>query len=198
MTEKMKRNLFYFILIFVTVEVSGQSKIESFPELNTFIIPEFKNSDNIFPVAVIHVSINSETYKIPVSYSLLHYSTDSNNFLIKGDNIDNYCFQVLNNGRCKPLFKKETLKLPPDWAIFLKKTRNNYDSVKTKLNLTNYLKFLPKPEWLQNDATPKDENGTYLKFICQIEMKDLTTDDCTLYIFFDKKRKIVRQIYQRD
>ncbi len=194
----MKIAQFLIISTFISCTVLGQNQIESFPKLTSFIIKEFSNSDNIFPIASINISIDKKSYKIPIAYSLLHYSIDSTYFVNKKDNIDNYCFEILTNGLCKPLFKKEALKLPPEYLQFLERTKNNYDSIKSKINLSNYINFLTEPDWWQNDATPKDDEGKPLKFICQLELKDITTDDCVLYIFFDKKKMLVRQIYQRD
>ena len=194
----MKRYFIFILVLFLSCNLISQKKIEGFPMLSSFVDSSFQNTDNIFPIAFININIDSKDYKIPISYSLLHYTTDSSNFLNKTDNIDNYCFQLLDNGQCKPMFKAETLKLPTDWLQYLKKIRNNYDSIKTKIDLNNYFKFYKEANWWQNDATPKDEDGKPLYFICQIELEALTTDDCSLYIFFDKKKKIVRQIYQRD
>ena len=61
----------------------------------------------------------------------------------------------------------------------------------------DYIEFINEPEWWQNDQTPIDKAGKPLKFICQIELIDIFDDDCKLYVFFDSKRRIVRQIYQR-
>ncbi len=194
----MKITQFFIISIFISSTVTGQNKIESFPKLTSFVINEFSNSDNIFPIAFVNIDIDKRSYKIPISYSLLHHTTDSTYFVFKNDNAGNYCFEILDNGLCKPKFKKETLKLPSNYLQFLERTRRNYDSVKSKINLSNYINFLAEPEWWQNDATPKDDEGKPLKFICQLELRDITTDDCSLYIFFDKKKKLVRQIYQRD
>lgn len=70
--------------------------------------------------------------------------------------------------------------------------------MKFKIDLKNYLNFLVVPDWWQNDAKPVGEDGSPMKFICQLELGDFTTDDCCLYIFFDPKRKLVKQIFQRD
>ncbi len=193
----MKMKLIILHFLFLSWSAIGQNKIESFPNLISFVDPSFANSDNIFPLAFINIQLDSKNYKIPVSYSLLN-DNNRNNFLNKSDNIDNYCFEVLKNGKCKPLFKKEALNLPTDWLKYLKKTKENYDRAKSIIDLNNYIKFLNKPKWWQDDATPMDAEGKPLLFICQLELKDITTDDCSLYIFFDKKRKLVRQIYQRD
>lgn len=194
----MKLILILFFLTLSSNCIIGQKKIISFPLLSEFTIPDFAQQDNIFPIALIEYAINDEIYRIPISYSLLHDSIDSSNFFIKGDFINNYSFKILENGKCTPLFKKETLILPSNWTQFLSRARNKFDSAKSKINLANYLKFFLEPEWWQDDATPLCEDGSPMKFICQIELGNLTTDDCCLYIFLDKKRKLVKQIYQRD
>lgn len=194
----MKHLLFLFLCTVSSCTSIGQRKIESFPKLSIFIDTAYSQVDNIFPIATVTMDIDGKTYKIPVSYSLLHHSLDSNNFLIKGDFIDNYSFKILDNGKFKPMFKKEALVLPPDWKPYLAQTKQKLDSMKSKIELNNYLRFLAEPEWWQNDATPLSEDGSPMKFICQLELGDFTPDDCCLFIFFDPKTKLVKQIYQRD
>ena len=176
----------------------GQRKIESFPSFAKFIDPDYLQVDNILPIATVSINLDGKKYEIPISYSMLHYSVDSSNFLIKGDFIDNYSFKILDNGKFKPMFKKEALILPIDWQPFLTKTKQKADSMKSRIDLNNYLKFFREPDWWQNDATPLSEDGSPMKFVCQLELGDFTTDDCCLYIFFDPNRKLVKQIYQRD
>jgi len=194
----MKHFLILFIWTLSSCNSRGQKTIESFPKLLTFVDTEYSQMNNIFPIATVTLDVDGNTYKIPISYSLLHNSVDSSNFLIKGDFIDNYSYKILDNGKFKPMFKRETLLLPTDWTPYLTKTRQKIDSMKSKINLNNYLQFLPEPEWWQNDATPLSEDGSPMKFICQLELADFTTDDCCLFIFLDPKTKLVKQIYQRD
>jgi hypothetical protein len=194
--QLVKAQIFLFFL-FIGSNTNGQTSIESFPKLTNFIIVKFANSNNIFPIAFIEVKIENQNYKIPISYSFLTHRIDNKHFLHKDDNIDNYCFKVLEKGICKPLFKKEALILPPNERHLLITTRRRYDSIRTKINLKDYIEFTNEPEWWQNDQTPIDEKGKPLTFICQIGLIDIFDDDCKMFVFFDSKRKIVRQIYQR-
>lgn len=194
----MKQSLISLLWMLSSCTSPGQSKIESFPNFANFIDPHYSKVDNILPIATVSINLDGKEYKIPISYSMLHHSVDSTNFLIKGDFIDNYSFKILDNGKFKPMFKKETLVLPTDWVPFLAKNKQKVDSMKSRINLNTYLKFLPDPEWWQNDATPLSEDGSPMKFVCQLELGDFTIDDCCLFIFFDPKRKLVKQIYQRD
>jgi hypothetical protein len=194
----MKNLLILFLWTVSSCTSVGQRKTESFPNLSNFIDTDYAQVDNIFPIATVTLDIDGKTYKIPISYSLLHHSVDSSNFLIQGDFIDNYSFKILDNGKFKPMFKKEALLLPTDWRPYLAKTRQKVDSMKSNIDLNNYLKFLAEPDWWQNDATPLSEDGSPMKFICQLELGDFTRDDCCLFIFFDPMRKLVKQIYQRD
>mgnify|MGYP001168793179 CR=1 FL=1 len=185
------------LFLFLGSYAFGQKAIECFPKLPNFIISEFANSNNIFPIAIVEVKIGNEFYKIPISYSFLSHNINNKHFLFKEDNIDNYSFKVFKKGICKPLFKKEALVLPTNESHYLISTSKRYDSIKTKINLMDYIEFTNEPEWWQNDQTPIDKAGKPLKFICQIELIDIFDDDCKLYVFFDSKRRIVRQIYQR-
>lgn len=194
----MKQSLISLFWMLSSCTSTGQPKIESFPKIVNFIDPHYSQVDNILPIATVSIAIDGKKYKIPISYSMLHHSVDSGNFLIKGDFIDNYSFRILDNGKFKPMFKKETLVLPTDWRPLLAKNKQKVDSMKLRIDLNNYLKFLSEPEWWQNDATPLSEDGIPMKFVCQLELGDFMIDDCCLFIFLDPKRKLVKQIYQRD
>lgn len=194
----MKQSLILLLWTLSSCTSTGQRKIESFPNFANFIDPDYSQVDNILPIATVSITLDGKKYKIPISYSMFHHSVDSSNFLIKGDFIENYSFKILDNGKFKPMFKKETLVLPTDWIPFLTKNKQKVDSMKSRIDLNNYLKFLSEPEWWQNDATPSTEDGSPMKFVCQLELGDFTIDDCCLFIFFDSKRKLVKQIYQRD
>lgn len=193
----MKTLIILSISPFLVYNVFGQRSIEGFPKLTDFIVPEFANSNNIFPIAFVNLKVKNTFYKIPISYSFLTHNIDNKHFLIKGDNIDNYCFKVLEKGICKPLFKKEALVLPLDERKYLASTKKQYESIRTKINLKDYIEFTKEPEWWQNDQTPIDDDGKPLLFICQIGLIDLFDDDCKMFVFFDSNKKIVRQIYQR-
>jgi len=161
----MRQILILLLWTSSTCNVIGQTKVQPFPKPDDFVAQGFGQHDNIFPVALVDFIVDNESYRIPISYSLLHYSIDSSNFYIKGDFIDNYSFKLLDNGRCRPMFKKEALTLPTEWMQFLSATRQRFDSVKQKINLTNHLKFTSEPDWWQNDATPLCEDGSPMKFI---------------------------------
>jgi hypothetical protein len=87
----------------------AQNKIEPFPPLKGLVTEEFQNSNNLFPIAYVNVTIGNKPFRIPITYSLLFYPYDSSHFQFKGDYIDSYSFQILNNGISKPMFKKEAI-----------------------------------------------------------------------------------------
>lgn len=185
------------ILIFLYLSSFAQNKIEQFPILNGLITEEFKNNNNLFPIAKVQATIGNKQFRIPVIYSYLFHSIDSKIFFFKGDYVDNYSFQILDNGISKPMFKKEALLVSKNQERFLNDTRRRYDSAKLNINLDQLIEFPKIPDWWQFDQTPNDEAGKPLVFICEINLLQLFDDDCKMYIFFDPKKKLVRQIYQR-
>lgn len=108
----MKNLIIIFLCTFLSCTSVGQIKFESFPNLSDFIDTNYGQEDNLLPIAIITFPFEGKEYKIPISYSILHHSVDSSNFLIKGDFIDNYSFKILDNGKFMPMFKKEALLLP--------------------------------------------------------------------------------------
>jgi hypothetical protein len=76
-------------------------------------------------------------------------------------------------------------------------TSNRYENAKLNLNLNQLIEFPKVPDWWQNDQTPKDELGKPLMYICEINLLQIFDDDCKMYEFFDPKKMLVRQIYQR-
>lgn len=175
----------------------AQNKIEPFPPLKGLVTEEFQNSNNLFPIAYVNVTIGNKPFRIPITYSLLFYPYDSSHFQFKGDYIDSYCFQILNNGISKPMFKKEAILISKEKNKYLIETSNRYENAKLNLNLNQLIEFPKVPDWWQNDQTPKDELGKPLMYICEINLLQIFDDDCKMYVFFDPKRKLVRQIYQR-
>lgn len=193
----MKQLTLFFFCLLASCSLLGQQKVESFPSLDNIIEADFAQSDNIFPIAVVNVNLDGESFKIPISYSLLHGDVDTNLFLVKGDNIDHYSFTLLEDGKAKPMFKKEVLALPDSWLPYLTKAKQKFESAKSQIDLNKYIKFYRRPNWWQYDETPLCSDGTLMKFICQVELYDITADFCCLYIFFDKQNKLVKQVYQR-
>jgi hypothetical protein len=185
------------ILFFLYLSSFAQNKIEHYPILYGLVTEEFKNNNNLFPIANVQATIGNKQFRIPVIYSYLFHSIDSKLFFFKGDYVDNYSFQILDNGISKPMFKKEALLVSKDQERFLNDTRRRYDSAKLNINLEQLIEFPKVPDWWQNDQTPIDEAGKSLIFICEINLLQIFDDDCKMYVFFDPKKKLVRQIYQR-
>ena len=71
------------LFLFLSSYVFGQKTIECFPNLPNFIIPEFANSNNIFPIAIVEAKIGNEFYKIPISYSFLSHNINNKHFYLK-------------------------------------------------------------------------------------------------------------------
>jgi hypothetical protein len=87
--------------------------------------------------------------------------------------------------------------LPKDYEVFLRTAKKKFQEFKREGDLRRYFRFYSEPDWLQDDKTPFSANGKPMRFICQIELLRITDDDCTLYIFYDEQKKIVKHIIQR-
>ncbi len=173
--------------------IKNQYTVTQYPELKEIVVAEFSNSSNIFPIAI----LGKGKDRIPVFYSLMHYSTDSSYFGIQGDNIDKYSLKTLNNGQIQPLYKSDALKLPDEYKKYHYALLETWNQAKKKVNVAQLFRFSREPEWWQADETLLDPTLKKYTFIGQIELQSLTNDDCCLYVFYDQKSKITKYIIQR-
>jgi len=183
-------------ILFVSCKTNSQT--ESFPDVSKIIDNSFKGIDKLFPVAMLDISNKGYKEKIPIIYAYLTKLNNEKEFLKKGDDINCYSFQKMENGKYKPLFTEKALTLDRSYEQFLKKTILYYDSVKAKIKIESFLEFPKEPDWWQNDETPTASNGKKMIFICQLEFYKLTSNDCIAFIFYDPENKIVSHVIQWD
>ena len=191
---------FYFVISFLLICNLSRSQVlvKAFPGLPELIHPNYLGSKNIIPIAVLDFSSKGISEKIPIFYSMFVLPVDSSLFFENKDFIDRYSYRIINDQIYIPLFAKEALKIPDEYSKYFEKEKAKVDSFKQHGSINSYLKFYDVPEWWQNDRTPIDPDGKPMKFLCQIELYDITGNDCMLYVFYERKRKIIKYVYQWD
>jgi hypothetical protein len=191
----MKLTILFIQILLISCNTRSQT--ESFPDASNILDNSFKSIDKLFPVAMLDISNRGYKEKIPIIFAYLTKLNNEKEFLKKGDDINCYSFQKMENGKYKPLFTENALTLDRSYEQFLKKTIMYYDSVKTKVKIESFLEFPKEPDWWQNDETPSS-NGKKMIFICQVEFYKLTSNDSKAFIFYDPESKIVTHVIQWD
>ncbi|MBO9203506.1 MULTISPECIES: hypothetical protein [Niastella] len=190
----MKLRLFSFLALFGSA-ANGQ---QYFPDYKKVIDPKFPKTQNIYPIATLDLSTKGIKEKINVIYVYFSDKCKVEDFLVKGDEPDDYSFKILANGMVKPMFTANALKVDESDLKYFNASKERFNNSKKDLKLESYIKFPDQPEWWQGDYTPKNEKGEKLTFICQIDMNKIVNDDCRMFVFYDKENKLIKNICQWD
>ena len=193
----MKKEIFFIWLSAVSLTLCSQKTILSFPEPTNYLPQEYLRTNNIFLIALLDLNKQGISEKIPILYSHF-YDTDTSEFLIKGEDLENYSIKINKDNSFSPNFTPKALALPADYIKYLEEDRKKILKAKQNINLAEVIEFYKEPNWWQNDQTPLDSNSKPMKFICQIELGKITANDCCLYNFYDKSTKTVVNVYQWD
>lgn len=167
-----------------------------FPEKRSVLSSKFEDYDNFFPVATLDLSNQGIKDKIHIIYVAFDPDIQFQKPFRGTDNIDEITLKIQKDGRYKPMFDKSALVIGKNFERFFDEYKQQFYSAKEK-NSSVKIRYAKRPNWLQNDETPNNTKGEPMQFICQIEMGQLIPDDCWLYVFYDKKDKLVKYIYQR-
>lgn len=167
-----------------------------FPDKQTVLTTEFSNFENFFPIVTLDLSTKGIKDKIHIMYVSFDPDNYNKKYFPENDNIDEFTFNILENDLYQPVFDKSVLIIGERFKEPFEFGKVKYKKAKEK---KTYLIEMPdEPEWWQNDITPLNSKGKKMKFICQVDMYELSEDDCRLYIFYDKDDKKVKYIYQRN
>lgn len=186
------------ILAIFVICLSCEESDSLFPERQSVLVKDFKDYENFFPIATIDLSDNGFKDKIHIMYVCFDPEVNHSNLFPNNDNIDEFTFEITKNGLYRPKFDKSALKIGKDFEKFFDEYREKYVSVKSKNENSVVIEFAEEPEWWQFDQTPLNSKGEKMKFICQIDMYEITHDDCRLYIFYDVGGKQIKYVHQRD
>jgi hypothetical protein len=189
----MKHTLLFISILLLNIGCKSNQKF--FPEKKRILISEFSNFENFFPIATIEINDLSLKDKIHIMYVAFDPDIDHEKPFAESDNIDEFTFNILDNGLYQPTFDSSALVIGDRFKEYFDLGKEKYE--KEKENGTYIIETPNDPEWWQNDRTPLNSKGQKMKFICQVDMYKLSGDDCRLYVFYDNPDKKVKYIYQR-
>lgn len=180
------------------LNIGCNTKHDYFPEKNNVLTSDFNQFENFFPIATLDLSSKGIMDKIHIMYVSFDPSIDHKRPFPDNDYIDIFSFRINDDGKLQPTFDKSALVISEDFKKYFIKDQEKYSKAKLEHRANSLIDFSDEPEWWQNDATPTNSKGTPMTFICQVDMNEFVTDDCRLFVFYDKGDKIIKYIYQRD
>jgi hypothetical protein len=169
-----------------------------FPDRKQVLETSFTRFDNFFPVATLDLSSRGITAPIHIIYVSFDPAIEDPTLFTKSDNIDEFTFEIMNDGKLKPTFNEKALIITDNFEKYFKKGQKKYSEAKKQIkNVGSFIDFPDEPQWWQYDQTPKNSKGENYLFICELDMDDIVDDDCRMFVFFDKVDKKIKCVYQR-
>lgn len=168
-----------------------------FPDKEMVLATELLAYDNFFPIATIDLSSKGIKDKIHVIYVSFDPDIDHAKSFPGNDNIDQFSFNILDNGRYQATFDKSALVVGKNFEKYFNEGKDKYLKVKNGNKTSTLIEMLDVPEWWQDDQTPINSKGLEMKFICQVDIFEVFNDDCRLFVFYDKEDRKVSYVYQR-
>jgi hypothetical protein len=167
-----------------------------FPDRQNVLTPEFSNYENFLPIATLDLTKKGIKDKIHLIY--VYFDPSNTTSFPDNDNIDLITFNIDPNGLYKPSFNTDVLIIGKDYEKYFAEGKEKYNNSKSNnIDLSLTIDYPSEAEWWQHDETPKNSRGENYKFICQVEIIDITNDDCRMYVFYDPLEKKVKCVYQR-
>jgi hypothetical protein len=168
----------------------------NFPDRQSVLTSEFSNYENFFPIATVDLSKKGIADKIHLIY--VYFDPANTALFPDSDNIDTFTFSIDQNGLYKPSFDKDALVIGKDYEKYFIEGKQKYNKVKSNnADLSLTIDYNSEPEWWQDDETPRNSKGENYKYICQVDIIDITNDDCRMYVFYDQADRKVKCVYQR-
>jgi hypothetical protein len=186
------------ISTFMFFSFSCKQNDSLFPDKKTVLTTEFSNFDNFFPIATLDLSNKGVKDKIHVIYVSFDPDIDHNTPFPDKDYIDEFTFNITENGLFQPTFDKSALTIGKEFEKYFKEGQEKFQKAKAENKTSTLIEIIDVPEWWQDDQTPLNSKGQKMKFICQVDIYETFNDDCRLYVFYDKDDRKVKYIYQRD
>lgn len=169
-----------------------------FPDKTKVLDASLVKYDNFFPVASLDLSAKGISIPIHVVYVSFDPAIDDSTLFIKPDYIDEFTFDIMDDGKLKPTFNKKALTITNGFIKYFKEGQAKYRKAKKEMkSIYELVDFPDEPEWWQYDQTPKNSKGDNYKFICQLDMYEVVDDDCRMFIFYDENEKKIKCVYQR-
>jgi hypothetical protein len=175
----------------------GCKKADSkFPERSNVLTSEFASYENFFPITT--VDLNNKGIKDKINIIYVYFDPANRASFPDNDNIDNFTFGIEQSGLYRPVFNKEALVIGHDYEKYFVEGKAKYNKAKSNnIDFKFIIEYPSEPKWWQDDETPKNSKGENYKFICQVEIIEITNDDCRMYVFYDEQDRKVKCVYQR-
>ena len=171
---------------------------ELFPERKDVLDDNFSEYQNFFPIATIDLKAKGIKDDIHVVYVSFDPSIEDTTLFPKPDNIDEFTFDITNDGKLKPTFSDKALTISGKFSEYFLKAKKQYSkSKKETKTVDEIIEFPNEPLWIQYDQTPLNSNGQAYKFICELDVQYIVDDDCKMYVFYDETDKKLKCVYQR-
>ena len=186
------------ILTIMLLNLGFKSSHEYFPDKKSILTANFLHYDNFFPIATLELANRGIKDKIHIMYVYFDPSIDHLKTFPNNDNIDVFTFKLTSEGKLHPTFDKSALIISDTHKKYFTEGQEKFKRAKLNSSTNSLIDFSDEPEWWQNDQTPLNSKGKPMSFICQVDINEVFSDDCRLFVFYDHDDKIVKYIYQRD
>ena len=188
------------IIAFTFLNFGSKSNDILYPEKSKVLSPDFAKYDNFFPLAIMDFSNKGVEEKINIIFVSFNYNgKEFDENFPKNQSMGNFTFKIQDDGKYKPTFKKNAMKVEEMHKPYFLITKQKYLKAKAENKDIMYLiKKYDEPDWWQADETPVNSKGEKFKFLCQFEIEEFLGDSCCVYVFYDKKDREVKYIAQGD
>ncbi len=181
----------------LTLNSCGE-KIQYFPIKSDILVSRIKHLENFFPIATLNLNeqgINDPIHIIYLSFDPFmddHFEPFPND-----DNIDSFSFIINKNGKLDIDFEISTLNISERFQEEFNNDLIKFSEYKKTAKKDWIIDFPKKPEWWQDDETPLNSKGNKMVFVCQVDIGEILSDDCRMFVFYDETDRIIKNIYQR-
>ena len=171
---------------------------ELFPDKKDVLVDNSSKFDNYFPIATLDLKEKGIKDKIHIVYVCFDPAIDDSTLFPKSDNIDEFTFIIMNDGKLKPTFSDKALTIGNKFLEYFAKAKKQYGKAKKELKtIDEIFDFPTEPLWIQDDQTPTNSKGQPYTFICELDVQYLVNDDCKMFVFYDGLDNKIKCIYQR-
>jgi hypothetical protein len=186
------------ILTIMFLNFGCKTNHDYLPDKKKVLTPDFSNYENFFPIATLDLAHKGIQDKIHIMYVSFDPSIDHRKPFPGADYIDEFSFNITNEGLFKPTFDKSALIIGNDFRKYFVEGQAKYNKAMQTNQASTLINFSDEPGWWQDDQTPMNSKGKPMTFICQLDIYEVFNDDSRLFVFYDKDDRAVKYIYQRD
>ena len=192
------RNLLLLLLGLLILNSCG-TKTEYFPKKSDILVSKLEHFDNFFPIATLDLTEQGITDPIHIIYlSLDPFMDDHFDPFPNDDHIDNFSFVITKNGKLDINFGVSALNISQRFKEEFNEDLLKFSKYKKTVKRDWIIDFPIDPVWWQDDETPLSSKGNKMRFVCQVDIGEILSDDCRMFVFYDESDRVIKNIYQRD